>query len=74
MTLIAFTVLYCVEYLPGDGQKRLKHVGKLPHVCIFLDIDIFVNCNWVDTWWQYLYLIIVQLLEYTQCKQLLHIC
>jgi hypothetical protein len=34
MTLIAFTVLYCVAYLPEDGQKRLKHVGRLPHVCV----------------------------------------
>jgi len=64
MTLIAFIVFYCVEYLPEDGRKRLKHVGRLPHVYIFLDIDTFVNCNWVDTWWQYLYLIIMQLLEY----------
>ena len=43
MTLIAFTVLYCVEYLLEDGQKGLKHVGRLPHVCIFLDTDIFVS-------------------------------
>jgi hypothetical protein len=33
MTLIPFIVLYCVAYLPEDGQKRLKHVGRLPHVC-----------------------------------------
>jgi len=36
MTLIAFIVLHCVEYLPEDGQKRLKHVGRLLHVRILL--------------------------------------
>lgn len=40
MTLQAFTVIYCVEYLPEDGRKRLKHVGRLPHVCMLLYIII----------------------------------
>ena len=27
----------------------------MPHfgIDIDTDIDIFVNCNWVDTWWQW---------------------
>jgi len=24
----------------------------VPVFDIDIDIDIFVNCNWVDTWWQ----------------------
>jgi len=40
MTLIAFIVIYCVAYLPEDGQKRLKHVGRLSHVCILLYLII----------------------------------
>jgi hypothetical protein len=36
------------------GPKLQEHLGTGYEVtCIFIDIDIFVNCNWVDTRWQY---------------------
>jgi len=32
-----------VEYFPEDGRKKPKHVGGLPHVCIYI-----ILCNWVQ--------------------------
>jgi hypothetical protein len=33
------------------GEKMRGWVGPMAFMDRF-DIDIFVNCNWVDTWWQ----------------------
>jgi hypothetical protein len=32
---------------------HLSVILSLQAVYVFFDIDIFVNCNWVDTRWQY---------------------
>ena len=32
MTKVAITAFLSVQYRPGDGRKRPKHVGGLPHV------------------------------------------
>jgi hypothetical protein len=42
--------------LPANDVGALKHVAVLSLykiLLIYIDIDVFVNCNWVDTRWQY---------------------
>ena len=35
-------------------NTQLYYVGTLPTVLhtVYIDSDIFVNCNWIDTRWQ----------------------
>ena len=40
MTLVAIIVFFFVECLHEDGQKRLKHVAGLPHVCMQLNLIV----------------------------------
>ena len=36
------------------AQEQLRLDLKSPKIClVFIDIDIFVNCNWVNTRWQW---------------------
>jgi len=44
--LSKFFFCFFVEYPPNDGGKRLKHVGGLLYVCIFLYFCIEVLCSY----------------------------
>jgi hypothetical protein len=42
-TVCIIIVVFFVEYVPVDGRKRPKHVGKLTHVCILLQLQCIVG-------------------------------
>jgi len=60
---VQFIILYCARYLMQtdilnvsiqmpDSVMQRYCIGALDKPGTVFDTDIFVNCNWVDTWWQ----------------------
>jgi hypothetical protein len=44
---------YSIQFIKLEKRNKTQ-IGKLKLLIYFdIDIDIFVNCNWVDTRWQY---------------------
>ena len=51
------------EVLTGQMNTKetfsMKHLTSIAVGCIDMLYDIFVNCNWVVTRWQYTFIIII---------------
>jgi len=51
MTLLAFIVIYCVEYLPEDGQKKAETRRKIT-ACLYITVSNYsaVVGTYTVTW------------------------
>ena len=38
--------------LDWQGLQRMSELQHVMKIWLAVHIDIFVNCNWVVTWWQ----------------------